>query len=324
MSGSSDEALARLARVGVKQVAHLLSILSSAEMRKPALVRRAYQEQAQHYDETLDFLCRVSWVTSDGDVIGLTSPALDVCALLKDERLLRERILAALTSTRSPYRSPVAGYIRKFGIDGGRLRYRPSLAERVSEKPIRDLLMDLRAVSYSLSDETYELAPSARSLYVWAQNVSGPRSLAMYEAAQKRRHDLGFAAELSIVNYEKARVGDGLAWRVEHTSADQPFACYDIKSVTVDGEKCSERYIEVKAVPPESLQFYWSRSEIEAAQVLREQYFLYLLPYRVGSGFELNDLVVIADPYASLYCERGGWEIEENVVICRKHGVTES
>jgi hypothetical protein len=322
MSDYSEGPVQRLAEVSVKQIEYLLSLLSTMEMRRSSFVRRAYDERAQHFSETLEFLTQLSWIEpTQHDDIRLTSTASAVCGSLSDEQLLRQAILTALMSRPSAYRMALGRYVRKFNVDGGRLKYRPSLSERLHEKPIRDLLMDLRAVEYNASNDTYEMTHSGGPLYVWAKNVARSRSHDAYDGSQKRREELGFEAELAALEYERKRVGPELAPKVEHVSAQQPFACYDIKSFTVSGSEIAERYIEVKAVSPESLQFYWSRAEIDIAQVLASRYFLYLLPYRAGAGFDAEGLRIIADPYSNVYaCE--DWETEEDVIICRRRGTS--
>ena len=111
--------------------------------------------------------------------------------------------------------------------------------------------------------------------------------------------------------------GPSLAHRVSHVSGELPFACFDIKSITVSGDEIVDRYIEVKAVPNESLQFYWSRVEVEAAKVLRERYYLYLVPYIVGRGFDISAVCIICNPQETLL-QNNGWKVEEDVFVCSR------
>jgi hypothetical protein len=133
---------------------------------------------------------------------------------------------------------------------------------------------------------------------------------------------LGFSAELAVVEHERKRLGTELADLVEHISADQPYACYDIKSATVTAGQVADRYIEVKAVPEGTLQFYWSKSEVDVAKVLRDRYYLYLLPYAVNRGFDVGGLTVICDPHRTLTGDQNTWEIEEDVLVCRRKPVS--
>lgn len=107
--------------------------------------------------------------------------------------------------------------------------------------------------------------------------------------------------------------------KVDHVSSVTPFASYDIKSVTVHGDTAEARYIEVKAVPSDSFQFYWTASEVEVSRLFRGRYFLYLLPVVEGRGFDPTRLMIVGDPWTSVRQNSDKWLIEENVIVCRRN-----
>ncbi len=181
------------------------------------------------------------------------------------------------------------------------------------------MLIDLRAVSYEAANETYILEDFAAPTYFWAANLLRPKSADAYAASQRRREEVGFAAELAVIDYERDRLGDILAHRVEHVSADQPYACFDIKSATAlsDGQVV-DRYIEVKAVPEATLQFYWSKAEVDAAKVLRTKYYLYLVPFVMKRGLDVDAVTIICDPSETLIGDVNAWEFETEVLVCRR------
>ena len=51
--------------------------------------------------------------------------------------------------------------------------------------------------------------------------------------------------------------------------------------------------------------------------MLAEQYFLYLLPVANG-GFLIEDMLIVSDPYKTVYSNPVGWKTEENVIVCSK------
>ena len=153
---------------------------------------------------------------------------------------------------------------------------------------------------YRQVDDSYVLDEAAAPLYVWAINRSRTTSPSTFAQLQRRREELGYAAELVVLDFEKARLGSKFAGQIEHVSANAPFSCYDIRSITVDEGGVDERYIEVKAVDPDSMQFYWSKSEIDTATILRLRYYLYLLPYSHRGGFSTDALAIYCDPVRTL------------------------
>jgi len=318
MSVSSDKRLELFAKLETKQIQYLLSVLLRSTMQGTHFVATAYAEQARNFVETLQFLKEIDWVEERRDELSLSDTGITASAAAQDDEEIRKRLAEALIAELSPYRKDVADYLLRFDLDGSNLAYRPSLSERVQQSPLRNFLMDIHAVTYRAADDTYLLEEHAADLYVWAMNFERPTSKEMLQAASKRREQLGFAAEIAVVQYEKERVGAEWMHRIEHVSERSPFACYDIKSVTLHSGKDVPRYIEVKAVPADSCQFYWTASEVKTAQLLRNKYFLYLLPVHSVGGFDLSRMIVIEDPYISVYQNSQAWLIEENVIVCTR------
>jgi hypothetical protein len=316
MNASSDDS-AVLGKVRTGHICRLLLTISGAELRSVQFIEKTYSAGAVHFSETLGFLLTIGWVSDDGGHLRLTRRGEEAAKVVSDEAAIRAAILGAVTVTSSHYRPPLAAYLREFRIIGDMAVRQPSLEQQSQERTARDFLMDLRAVTYDASRGGYVLNDSASSAYVWAANFGLPKNKATLDAQRRRREELGFAAEQAVVAYEQQRVGRH-ANAVEHVSAEQPFACYDVKSVTVTPDSVEERFIEVKAVSDSTFQFYWSRAELDVAKLLRDRYFLYLLPYRVRDGFDTDALVMICNPYQAVYQNHEAWDVEQNVVICRK------
>jgi len=317
MSASSGD-IARLEGVTTKQICALLTVLRSASLPRAQLIERSYSEVAANFTATVGVLLDIHWAEASADSLLLSTEGTAACDQVHDEDAIRRSILDTLTSDSSPYASAIAAYLRHFEPCGGVLVHKPSLAERTDERPIRDLFIDLRMVSYRPETDSYVLEEPASPVYVWAKNRSTPKTKGEFEALQKRREELAYAAELQVVQYEKERVGDPYAGRVKHVSQLQPFASYDILSVTVTGKAVVDRYIEVKVVSAETLQFYWSRSEVDVATLMRDQYYLYLVPYTMAGGFDLPSVTVIRDPVKAILENSDTWETEQDVLICRR------
>lgn len=318
MNASSDKRLELLAKLETKQIQCLLSILFQSTMHGKHFVETTYSERARDFVETLQFLKDINWVKERHGELVLSDAGSAAYAAAQDDEEIRKLLAEVVIAEVSPYRADLADYLLRFSLGGSNLSYRPALSERLQQSPLRNFLIDIRAVSYRADDDTYLLEESAADLYVWAVNYRRSASKGMFQAVAKRKEQLGFAAEIAILEYERGRVGARWAHKVEHVSAGSPFACYDVKSVTMRSGDAIPRYIEVKAVPPDSYQFYWTRSEVEAAQVLKAKYFLYLLPVSTSGDFDLTRILIVEDPYISVRQNSEAWQIEENVIICRR------
>lgn len=198
------------------------------------------------------------------------------------------------------------------------LVHRPPISDRLQESRLRNLLMDIGLVTYLATEDLYRLEEPGVELYVWAKNLKSRSTRERFDKDSQKKIDLGFGAEVAAFEYEKGRVGEEWANNVEHVSAKNPFACYDIKSVTAQEDQIVSRYIEVKAEAADSHQFFWTASEVEAARLLRKKYFLYLLPVNQGGGCDLRRMLIIQDPFISVYKNPEEWFIQENVIVCRQ------
>jgi len=71
-------------------------------------------------------------------------------------------------------------------------------------------------------------------------------------------------------------------------------------------------------VSADSYRFFWTASEIEAARLLGQSYFLYLLPSLGGQMFDLSKMMIIQNPYSTVYQSPNEWFVEEKVVLCSR------
>jgi hypothetical protein len=178
--------------------------------------------------------------------------------------------------------------------------------------------MALGAVVHQVEGDLYVLTQSFAFLRLWATNVLGPVNQAQIDQAVLARTQLGLEAELAVLGWEKRRLGGAAAERVRHISAENPAACYDIQSITVERTRECPRFIEVKAVPQGTHEFHWSAAEIEAAQILGERYFLYLAPVAGASHFDLDNLQIIQNPFENIYQNHAVWSREAAIITCRR------
>jgi len=318
MNASSDKQLGVLEGVVTKQVQSLLGIVAQSSIRRTEFVEARFVEQARNFPETVKFLEDIGWIKKDGNEFVLTVSSDAACKSIQDDKQIRKEIIEGIVGVNSPYLDLLADYVIRFNRVDSELAYRPPIADRLRESPVRNFLMELRAVEYRAGDDIYVLLDDGVDLYVWAKNLKNTASRKSIEVIHRRQEELGFAAELAVLAYEKERVGPRWASKIEHVSYDSPFASYDIKSVTVNDNTTTPRFIEVKAVPSESHQFYWTASEVEISRLLRGRYFLYLLPVIPECGFDPARLVIIDDPWISVRQNSDEWLIEENVIVCKR------
>jgi len=182
---------------------------------------------------------------------------------------------------------------------------------------VRNFLMEMKVLRHDPKGGRYVLSRDHYKLYALAIEGSRGVSPDSFAEAMAEREAIGLLAEKEVVSFEKTRLGPGLAGEVDHVALRSVSAGYDIRSVTVtDRKELVPRYIEVKAVSPNSLRFHWTQNEILVAQALRESYFLYLLPMGADGAFDVSSLRMIPDPHKAVLGSRDKWVIETDVIRC--------
>jgi hypothetical protein len=315
MTDYSRESLKELAQVRINSVGGLLRAIARTKRPLVQAVENKYREDASDFRENLRFLCKVNWIDEGGGLLRLTEPGKAGLAACQSATQLRGLVLQALSAKDSPYKKQLVDYLKAYEVEDGNLSLRQTLTERARSASVRDLLMDLRAVEYSHEKNSYRLRGYGVDLYVWSRNEALAGASRRLRARIDARNELGMRAELAVVEFEKERLGPSLESRVDRISEGNPFASYDIQSLTVTREGTEARYIEVKAISADSQQFFWTRAEVETAQLLGPKYFLYLVP-AAGGRVDVARLLIVNDPYKTVYVNRDKWDIVENVVVC--------
>ncbi len=176
------------------------------------------------------------------------------------------------------YRDAIVRYVSRFEVSGDALAYAPLGSAALEETDVRDFLMALTAVERDVAMDRFLLSDLGKELYAWARAEVGSSTALEFDRGLSAAREIGAAAELAVLEYERRRVGERFAPAVVHVAMTRPGAPYDIRSVSVQDGVPTGRFIEVKAVSPTDWQFFWSAGEIDLAGLLGARYFLYLVP----------------------------------------------
>jgi hypothetical protein len=296
-------------------VCNLLAIVHGSRLRARSFIASRYADAAVHFEETLAFAEELGWLRSEN---GSIEPTGHVTApMLGSEGLQRSLAFAeALLASAGPYQRVLASYLSRFTRSRGELVYSPDLESRLLDSAVRDFLMDLGAVTHRPEGDFYVLEGPFAACALWARNVVGPSARELTRHAEERSA-LGLRTELAVLEWEKVRVGARYRDRIRHVSLENAAACFDIQSVTVN-QDAEPRFIEVKAVALDSFEFHWSRAEIEAAEILADRYFLYLLPVLASDAFDLARMEIVQDAYSRVYRNPSTWSTTADDIVCRK------
>ena len=305
-----------LAGVGPCQIRVLLELLQDSTWRSRDFLEARYRERARNFAETLTFLQRLGWVSTDGDEIRVAAGWIDRAVGLGAVGSA-VALLEALLDSPGEHQREFAGYLACFQSTDNVVSC-PARGElALTDAPARDFLMELGAVRHDLTNKAYYLESPFFGAYVWALALRGPHSQDELIGSIEDRHRIGRGAELAVLAFERQRLGARLADRVQHIADEHPASPYDIKSVTVTAGTVEPRFIEVKAVSLRDPAFHWSAAEIEAARLLRTNFYLYLVPVCGPEDFDFTSLQIIVDPFDQVYSQSSEWVKQPTNFLCR-------
>lgn len=300
----------------LKNLCHLISVISNAHTEMRSLIKTRYEYQCTHYDETFAFLKNLTGIKDKDGKIRLNN-AFRVLAETIDEKTIASKAIIMIQKREGPYQDQLFRYLSKYRLVDGELIYRPRDADRSEFSDLRNFLIDARVVEYKSSEDRYLLKPGQAHLYANAFESTKVLEPGVLKQQLAEKAEIGNKAECTIVMYEKERVGSEFERKVVHVALENEAAGYDIKSISrLSDDRYEPRYIEVKAVPLDTYQFFWSKNERNFAELMKDHYFLYLLPVDHDRVFSLDDLIIIQDPIAGIINSPQTWKVETETIRC--------
>ncbi len=295
------------------QILALMNVLNECELRTEWHIENRYKERASSFAQTLTFLTGIGLIKRSSGELLLDDPRPET-----QSSAFRWMILECIVLSGSTYLVEVSNFLGKFELSDGRLSYQSSEGTRSKESAVRNFLMEVGVVNYSRQEDRYTVAPEYISFYARVRQELERCLPSKVTASAENRDELGLAAEVAVIAFEKKRVGITLANRVEHVALRNAAAGYDILSVTASrGPSVTARFVEVKAVSMRTFQFFWTQNEVQVSRLLGSLYYLYLLPVGANGELCIDRLFILCDPYSSIIGDAEKWITETSVLRCR-------
>jgi hypothetical protein len=294
-----------------KNVLILLNTVAQSTTPSESLVERRYREDATNFTTTEDFLIKTRVLRVHAGQIS------SHISLHADNNARRDAILRHLIDLKeSPVTGEMLAYLGSFGLASDAILRVADPSNPAEHHAVRNFLMEMGIIRYRESERVYILEPSYAWLFVLARSKTRPVRPGELSMRMDAKSDLGWMAERAVVQWERKRLGDSQAHRVEHIAEFDVAAGFDVLSVMIEAGEIRQRFIEVKAVPQHSLRFYWTHNEVEVARAVGPLYYLYLVPISAGGLPDADRITIVSDP-CSTVLGGGHWETEANVLQCQ-------
>ena len=302
--------------ISFHQIKVLINVFYSLSELKHEFIKSWFEADAQNYKETLDLLRGLKLVKVKDDIIILTDEFKKIIKEYNhNESIIINFLLKKLINSKNIFTKEIFSFLSNFKIHDGSFEYTPTIKKRLKESGIRNLFIELGLIWYDRQNKKYEITNNYILDFI---NYIENRKMTLEELqfTLKKQEDLGKAAELEIIKYEKNRLKKKpqLLKCIEHTSKYNIMAGYDIKSCELkknDFQTPKLRFIEVKAVSILDYRFNWSRNEIDKSKLYGMQYYLYLLPTIKGKRFDIKKLKIVRNPYINIFKNINKWAKQE-------------
>jgi hypothetical protein len=291
-------------------ISALLNVLVESKVHHEGLIERRYCELASQYAPTIEFLAAIEMAARRDGVVSVNDSLPDEASAWK------EVVLDRLLHKETRYRLELFDYLAEFSLCESVLSRAVDISNPASGSGIRNFLIELGVVQYVQSNRLYVIEPSYSWIAIVAQGERKsvlPSKLSLRLEAQD---EIGRAAELAVVEWERLRLGKGFAHLIEHVSERNAAAGYDVLSATVANGTRLRRFIEVKAVSRQNFRFYWTQNEVEVAAALGPLYYLYLVPVNAGGVPDVSEAKQISDPCTAVLSS-ANWRFEASVLECQ-------
>lgn len=305
-------------KITLSQLQILSNILADTDVRNVNNIKRKYLENAISFDETLSLLENLKLIRNISDEL-IPSKSFSM-HYTPDE--FKKKFLPVLFSANGDVSDELKDFLLNFQMENGKILFKATELLKIKFSATRNLLLELEFISKGADNSTYFVNPEFGNLFIkqFSKQKVTPETL---KRKQAENDSLGLIAEKAVIDFEVKRLTDisVLSNEIEHTSLKNVLAGYDIKSFKNhldSNSNCIDRFIEVKAVSIEDYKFYWSRNEMEIAKVFGEKYYLYLLPVISNDTFDFNKMIIIRNPYNSIFLNAQEWRKAEETISFSK------
>jgi len=302
-------------KLSVEQILVFSGIIGESKFLQKEFVEKIFSKMAQNFGETVGFLEELNLIKISGDQFVLQPKfklLLEIFTnTVQPKQMIKRFITKCVLNDKMSIRNYIIQFLSYFNFVDDHYEFIPNISQRLEYSGLRNFLIDLEFIHIDYNETKYIIADDYTLTFA-EMNVSRQVSPIEFLRIQQKKMEIGRAAELEIIKYEKERLSEfpSLAEKIEHTANKDVAAGYDIKSFEEphsNGENPIPRFIEVKAVSLLDYRFDWTRNEMEKSKIFQKNYFLYLLPIGRGGNFNIENLLIVNDPYSNVYKNENRW-----------------
>jgi len=301
-------------KITFKQLFVFFQILNETAIWDQELIERKYKNSAHNFDHTIQFLKKIDVIKLKEKIRFKKTANLNLLLSSTkdyDNEGLKNEIVKLLVYNNNSFTTYIHKLLSEFQFENGRFVCFLDSQKRLHFSGLRNFLLELNFLTFNASTKCYSIS-DCNFIGILEYYKSKKLSPTRLKEVEHEKQVIGDNAEIQVIEYEKKRLISfpELSEKIEHVAKDDVCAGYDIRSFESRYNEKGQpipRYIEVKAVSAFDYKFYLSRNELAVAKLLKNTYFLYLLPVESKNKYLFDSLKIINNPYANLIEKNSHW-----------------
>ena len=310
MSLLADRRTNAIEGVDLDSVQVLVELVGEKSTLEKELLKRRFGERARSFEDTLSFMKGMQALNERGRKI-LRARNLNSMqkALIDGEQDFKRHLVKLIADSPSRYGCEMREFLNAFGLVKGKAWLKVADSGGV-HYATRNVLISAEVIHLDHETGMYTINNWFHREFVEARYSLGTTPKAL-DKALKEDAKIGLAAELQVLEFERATVGYRDAEKVVHIALSNTNAGFDIASTRREKEtdQLCIRMIEVKAVSPKKWAFTLTQNELRVAEENRDSYHLYLVPVFEGKP-EVSEMLELSNPAKALL-DSNKWTIRE-------------
>jgi len=269
-------------KLSIKQLAELSIVLSETKLLKKDFIKQKYSYNATNFEETLFFLNRLHLIKLKNNEISIDKRYKYFLNRYKDANfnieILKKFFIRNVLFKKNFFSEYINAFLDNFTLNKNRnYRFKAKTSQKLQYSGIRNYLIELEFIKVDLINHEYLI--SSRYFERYMKYMDRKKvTFSEFKKILREKEKLGLKAELKIIQYEKDKLSElpFLLDKIEHISKYDIRAGFDIRSFESKLDKKNNPipiYVEVKAVPIWSYEFYWTKNEINKAEFYKDRYY---------------------------------------------------
>ena len=196
-------------KISVNQMVVISQIINDSTLYQQEFIEARYSKVMSNYQTMIEFLKELKLIKINKDTIILNSTYKNLLHDIKESNQPKEVVsrflIKQIFNTTNQLRDYANKFLSKFSLRNDNYEFKPTLNQKLEYSGIRNFLMELHLLDLDTTNTKYII--QNHFLISYSELNEGRRIPEKnFKKIQRMKEEIGRAAELAIIEYEKDRL----------------------------------------------------------------------------------------------------------------------